>query len=90
MELGIAEALIGILLGFGSVAVGYGVLQSRVSHLRDEMLKREQESRELDKRLRDMERWQDRTKGAENAKQGRPITETQDSGTEYTKRFKRR
>jgi hypothetical protein len=83
------EFSVGAVLGLGAVAVGYGILKHQVAQLRLDLLALEQlrreDTRDFENRLRDLERWQDRTKGAERARHNGDSTDSA-----YTKTFSRR
>lgn len=71
---------VGAIVALGAIAAGYGMLRNTVQNLKKAFEDHEQTNREdfkeHGKQIRDIERWQDRTKGAERAKRGHSPDET--------------
>lgn len=83
------EFSIGALVGLFSAAVAFGILRHTVAELRRQFLEHEQlnrnDAKAMETRVRDLERNEDRRKGAEHAKHGRTPDASSSITTEYSR-----
>lgn len=79
----------GAVLGLASVAVSYGILRATLTSLKTDFIKHEQDTRDTfrdhEDRVRYLERWYDRTKGADKER-----AKNRDASIDETKTFERR